>query len=209
MMSRSLSFITNNRVAIYGGGFDPITLAHENVARMVWAELGVPVWTMPCFGHLFGKKLTPAYHRWAMLLMAAQERGHSFIVPCDWELRNQHSGSMFETLGALSRENPGKMFELVMGMDNANVIHRWHRGEELVATYPCIVVGRGGIKPLTEWYLNPPHHFIPSKMDISATDIRQAVEKGDHEFAERHLRRDVWEYIKDYRLFGYKEPSNE
>ena len=64
------------RIAIYGGTFDPVHLGHIEVAKKV-SELFeidellfVPAQVAP---HKLTRPVTPAIHRYAMLVLATQE----------------------------------------------------------------------------------------------------------------------------------------
>lgn len=194
----------SNSIALFGGAFDPITVAHEQLAKMVYSSLGMEVWLMPCFDHVYGKRMTAADYRWNMVQLVTQDS--FFLKECNHEIRTQHEGSMYETLHALTDLYPGTLFHLVIGMDNANSIHRWRKGELLVREYPCVVIGRKGYQSLTEWYLNPPHRFLPFNIELCASNIREAIESGKNDWAEKNLNPKVWEYIQTHKL--YKERAS-
>ena len=167
-------------------------------------KLDMPVWMMPCYAHLFGKQPSAPKHRWAMVKLMAEQ--WPFIVPCDWEIRHKHNGSMFETLTALRAEYPNKNFHVVMGMDNANEIKKWHRHEELIATYPCIVVGRGGVEMKEDWFKKPPHRFLDEfSLTVCSEEVRIALETGNYTLAKSRLCDTIWQYIVSHHLYGFKE----
>lgn len=202
MTSQWESCIVDN-VAIYGGAFDPTTLAHIEVAEVVYQQTGMPVWMMPCYSHKFGKKLTSPICRLRMVELAA--KGHSFITPFPYEIYVQHAGSMYDTLVALSKIHVTKKFHLVMGMDNANDIEKWYMYEKLLKEFACIVIMRKGCPIQSEWWYKYPHSAIRLETELSSTDVRDAIAAGNNEWAQKAVPPRVWEYIKTHSLFGYKD----
>ena len=194
-------------IAIFGGGFDPITLHHERIAEMVYAKTGMPVWTMPCFGHKFSKNsiLSPPEQRLDMV-HATSKYYRDILVPFDWEIRHRHSGSMHETIQQLKAAYPEHLFHLVVGMDNANHIEeKWHKGKELIAGNPFIVFGRSGVAPTASWFMSPPHRFFEIDSDGSSTKVREAIERGDYVYARQHVSTAVWCYIIRSFMYGFNQ----
>lgn len=186
-------------IALYGGSFDPPTIAHELIFQKVHKQSFCDeVWPMPCFGHNFGKKPIQPHHRWAMIQILA--RSHSFLKPCSWELDNQHSGSMYETLIALKKLYPQNKFYIVVGMDNANSIFKWDRGDLLIKENPFIVLTRKGEIPQTNWHTKNPHQIINVELAISSTMVRESI-KNDFNKAANMLNFNIWEYIVKYELY--------
>lgn len=191
-------------VIIFGGGFDPITTGHLRVAQTVHRETGFPIWAMPCYEHRWGKEMASPIHRMFMIkTVAAQHR--PWLSMCDFEIKNKHNGSMYKTISMLREEHPNLDFHILIGMDNANKIKEWDRGEELADTVPFIVVSRPTYEQETDWFLLPPHRYIEVDYDISSTSVREAIENGNHDWARANLDQLVWEYIQARKLYGYKE----
>lgn len=194
-----------SEIAIFGGGFDPISLHHERMAE----ETGMATWTMPCWGHKFSKnsRLIPAHHRWAMTILTANFRNDGVIVPFDWEIKHQHSGSMYETISALKQEFPQHRFHIVIGMDNANLIlEKWDRGNILIQENPFIVFGRGEQK--ADWFLNSPHKFIQKDGEGSSTAFREAIQAKNNEVARTMVNEAVWDYVCRHNLYGFESCQN-
>jgi len=194
-------------VALLGGGCDPISIHHEALVDAVVEHTGMPVWVMPCYGHLFdkGRRLTEVEHRWNMVVKSTAQQNKGLLIPFDWEIENSHTGSMYETITQLKLEYPDRLFHVVIGMDNANVIEsKWDRGSLLIQENPFIVFEREGIKPEVSWFMQSPHRIYPMKCNLSSTAIRDAIKNGDYNFAQNHLNPAVWDYIQANKLYGYK-----
>lgn len=189
-------------IALLGGGFDPITLGHELMAKLVRNNTQFPVWVMPCFAHKFGKELAAPVHRLTMVDLVARQYSPWFCA-FDYEIRNMSDGAMIDTLDALTIDYPDTKFHPCIGMDNANRIEEWQDWERLIVEYPFIVVGRGGVKAEKDWFMKPPHRFIDNDLPISSTEVRTAIEEKRYRWASGTLNYAVWDYIKQHGLYGY------
>lgn len=195
------------KVAIFGGGFNPIGLHHEEMGNLIKWRMDMQTWFMPCYTHRFEKndELIEAAHRWNMVTeVVAQSPG--WLAACDWEIAHQHNGSMYETMQALTALHPDKEFHIVVGMDNANVVEtEWDRGSLLIQRFPFIVFLRRGLKPKVDWFKQEPHTIIPFSDPSNSTAIRKAIREGKHRYARRHLNPRVWDYIQTGKFYGYHE----
>lgn len=204
-----------NKVALFGGSFNPIGRHHMKIGQTIFEQLGMCTWYMPCFQHRFSKSLAEAKHRWNMLLKASED--FEWMVPCDWEIAHASQGSMIDTVTALCEEYPHIDFHIVIGMDCANIIEeQWDRGKLLISLCPFIVFTRPVQIPTTDWFKFPPHQLLhmatsqqsPKSDDWLAwedsTSIRATIgQKGD--YAKRRLHPKVWTYIQRERLYGYTD----
>jgi len=193
-----------NEVALLGGGFNPIGLHHQKIAQAIWREAQIPTWFMPCYNHRFTKdnELVPSSHRWNMVTEVTGD--NKYMQSCDWEMAHEHNGAMYETLHGLSKSHPNTKFNIVIGMDNANVMTtEWARGVYLIKDHPFIVLQRTGEEAQVDWFLQKPHRLLSFDCPSSSSEIRQSIAEGNYAFAQRHLHRRVWEYIIAGRLYGY------
>lgn len=195
-----------NEIALLGGSFDPISLHHEKICKTIFETTGMPTWVMPCWHHRFdkGTRLVKAKDRWEMVQLAADQKWE-WMFPFGWEIALKHNGSMFQTIAKLKKVYPNHRFHIVIGMDNANVIEeQWNEGKTLIQENPFIVLERNGVIPATDWFTKSPHRVFPLDSDLSSTVIRDAIANGNYEFAKQHLALNVWKYIQEKGLYGYK-----
>lgn len=190
-------------IVVYGGAFDPITRAHVSIAKKINRVTNMPVWIMPCFGHVFGKDMASSKDRLEMVSLSIKE--FVSITACGYEINTQHTGSMYDTLKNLSKSYPNTTFYLAMGMDNANNIHKWINWEKLITEFPCVVFKRQGIEPIVQWFLQAPHQFVEIDIDISSTTVRNAIKAQRNQEAKWLVPSAAWKYIKSKGLYEYKE----
>ena len=206
MLAWEQSTVERIDVALLGGGFNPIATQHQLMGELIWEELQMPTWMMPCYRHRFAKdsQLAESSHRWNMTSEVTMQ--FSFLTACDTEIFRQHNGAMTDTLQELSYIHPDIQFHIVIGMDNANVIkEKWFRGKYLIQEHPFIVFQRTGEEPKDNWFLEEPHRLLTFDHKISSTDIRNAIHDGNYDFAQKHLNPMVWDYIVAGHLYGYGE----
>jgi len=136
--------MTERRIAIYGGSFDPPHLGH--VLSIAWAlstgEVDA-VWIVPTWKHPFNKAHgAPFEDRMAMCELAfALFRD---VEVSDIERRLDGVSRTLNTLDALASKHPDARFRLLVGSDVLPTTDRWHRWDDVVRLAPPLVVGREG-----------------------------------------------------------------
>jgi nicotinate-nucleotide adenylyltransferase len=221
------------RIAIYGGTFDPVHLAHLEVAKRV-SELFeidellfVPAHVAP---HKLTQPVTPAIHRYAMLVLATREEPRLRVST--FELQASDRRYTVDTLAHFKSEF-GESADLffVMGADAWSEITTWRQWERLLALVNHIVVTRPGYEISLD-LANPSvrarivdlrgSRQIPRgvkeaagkqiyitdtvMLEYSATEIRRALRTDDRSELTRLVPPSVADYIRKYEL--YRE-SNE
>jgi len=209
-------------VAILGGAFDPVTQGHICLAKFVLntSKHIDEVWLMPCYSHLYGKKMEDSVHRLKMCELAAQNDGR--IKAFDYEISNQMSGETYHLIKKLLDEDFAKDrydFSMIIGMDNANTFKKWVNYQHLEKLISFIVVHRLGIErdSSENWYFNKPHMYLAEEqssgmMNISSTEVRNMLNKLHQnknifytlEKLGKVLPAGVLEYIIDQKLYEVK-----
>jgi nicotinate-nucleotide adenylyltransferase len=221
------------RIAIYGGTFDPVHLGHVEVARSVSQLfeidelLFVPAQVAP---HKLTRPVTPAIHRYAMLVLATQADPQLRVST--FELEAPDRRYTIDTLTHFKSEF-GESADLffVMGADSWSEISTWREWEQLLALVNHIVVTRPGYDINLDQVNSPVREHIVDlrgfkqiptvvnetsgekifitdvvMLDYSATEIRQALLKDDWNQLTRLVPPPVADYVRKYEL--YRE-SNE
>lgn len=197
------------KVALFGGAFDPITAGHIQVAKHVLdnAVEFDEVWIVPCWQHLYGKKMADAEHRLAMVELACKCDGR--LKVCDYEVKHQLAGETYHFVKRLMAEqyaNKRYNFSYIIGQDNANSFDRWYNFSYLEKAIRFVVVPRAGIEPDTkaQWYRNGFHIALPPCPDlvqISSTKVRELVFRSMYDEAKKFLDPKVHDYIMEHKLY--------
>ena len=170
--------MNKQRVAIFGGSFDPIHNGHLALAGEVIAcGLAAEVWLMvtPQNPHKQDKALSDERLRFQMAQLAVG--GMAGVKACDFEFSLPRPSYTLTTLTALDEAYPDKEFCLLIGADNWEKFDRWYKGDEILSRYGVIVYPRGSEEepPLpsgVQWMAAKLH-------DVSSTMVRAAVEAGE------------------------------
>jgi nicotinate-nucleotide adenylyltransferase len=169
------------RIGLFGGTFDPPQLAHTALARCARDALPLDEVRWIPTGQPWQKRhaISEARHREAMVKLAiAGERG--FVLErCEFE-RAGPSYSL-QTVHELQRREPGASWFLLIGADQYNNLHTWRGWQELLSMVTLAVAERPGIVMQPDGQVaRLPHRAVPlPPMDISATDIRGRVARGE------------------------------
>lgn len=212
-MEQYRSYGRKIKVAIFGGGFDPITKGHIKVAKLVlnYSREFDEVWLMPCYRHMYNKSMADQEHRLAMCRLAAECDAR--IQVSGYEIENKLGGETYHMVKRLKEEDYSKHqydFSLLIGLDNAMTFEKWLNYEHLEREIRFITVLRKGtqIDESIQWYRRQPHlYLMPQKdddlMQISSTDVRSMIMDKDPA-VENYLDPLVLQYIHDNQLYGYK-----
>lgn len=154
-----------NRVAIFGGSFDPPHMGH--VLAPMWIlsrDLADKVLIIPCINHPFGKQLVDYGHRYQMCKLAFSPYDYNKKVKIDRSpIRNDEPSYMIDTVRYLieNRFPENTEFSIVIGDDCVDGFENWKHVDELKKlTSELIVLPRGTGK------------IIP---DFSSTEIRRSI----------------------------------
>jgi len=187
-----------NRVALFGGSFNPPHVAHQLVGLYVLETQPVDeLWFVPTYAHPFGKDLIAYDHRIAMCELAAAPLGpRARVSRAEAELAARpgfvasHTLDLVDHLAAAGHE-----LRLVVGADILADAAKWHRWTDVVARAPLIVVGRTGF-PL------PPGSAATevTMPEISATRVRDLLAHGASGVTGL-VPGDVLRYIAQHNLY--------
>jgi nicotinate-nucleotide adenylyltransferase len=217
--------MATRRAAIYGGTFDPVHNGHMTVARSI-AQLFtldqlifVPACTPP---HKRGAGISPAFHRFAMLVLATEDDA-SFRISTI-ELDEPERPYAVDTVARIENQlgSDWRLF-FIMGADSWAEITTWHEWQKLLGMCDQIVVTRPGyelveangaavsdvrgmseddVSVLIEGHTERQAFFTDAAiLDVSATAIRAAARAGDHETLLEAVPETIANYIEKYELY--------
>jgi nicotinate-nucleotide adenylyltransferase len=171
------------RVALYGGSFDPVHLGHLAVARKAAERFNldrvyfVPADVQPLKAQ---QQVTNFYHRHAMLALALQ--GEMRFVPSLLEApeivraAGRSASYTVDTVRRMrARLDPATRLYFLIGMDAFQHIAKWRSPVELLRSAEFIVASRPGF-PLTNVLSALPEELRPSE-----SAARELLETGSLE----------------------------
>ena len=184
------------KIGVYGGTFNPPHLGHITAARAVFDLLELDeLWLIPA--GLPPHKVMPAgsptlEQRLEMTRLAGEQLGLGGKVKVlDVELRRAGKSYTSDTLAELKAQNPDDELWLLMGTDMFLTLQTWHAPEEILALAGIAAFGRTEtdseeLFAIQRDYLMRTYPScriftltIPGVIDVSSTEIRTALAKGE------------------------------
>lgn len=205
-------------VGIFGGTFDPIHFGHINPILDIREFTGISeVRYIPnsCPGHR-DQPQTATIHRWNMTVLALD--CYPNFIADDREIRRAGKSYMVTTLRSLRSDFAMRPLCLILGVDAFLQIHRWYWWADVLKLANIIVMSRPGTKfpyHLPDWWFRALEasprklfekmsgsilHVIVDQVDISATELRNKISKGDD--CSGAMPYSVYEYIKQHNLYN-------
>lgn len=191
------------KIAILGLSCNPPTIGHIQIAKSVLeTNFFDEVWLMPSYKNVFNKELETSEHRLNMCKLAIDDVRMKVF---DYEITHKLNGETFKFVNQLKNDLNYNFndFSLIIGLDNANIFHKWKNYEQLEKIINFVVVNRKGIKqdPNINWYLKKPHIFLENDiMEISSTMVRKLL-KEKNLVVTKYINKDVYDYIIKNNLY--------
>ena len=195
------------RIGIIGGTFDPIHLAHVNIAKEAKDSLNldkvifIPAGSQPL---KIDKKVTRASLRFNMVEKAIE--GYDGFEVSDYEIKKQGLSYTFETLEHFKKEDEELFF--ITGADCLLSLEKWKNVKRIFELCTLVVLTRPGYD---ERSLYKQKDYIEEKyngkivilelegMDISSTEIRGLVKEGKN--ISKLVASEVFKLIKNNDLY--------
>jgi nicotinate-nucleotide adenylyltransferase len=162
------------RLGILGGTFDPVHLGHMDLADAAQGALGLTemIFVTSNVPPHRPQPATSAYHRFAMVAFAVQERPDWRAA--DVELRYDAPSFTSRTLGRFLERGyqPVELF-FVIGSDAFLEIESWRDYPSILAAAHFVVISRPGV-PVREVAARLPHltsRIVPGALDV----LRSAI----------------------------------
>ncbi len=187
------------RIAIYGGSFNPPHLGHLIAAQYVSLMPEIDeVWLTPAYNHPFGKDLVPFSLRVEML-KAMTAHLPKIDVSLAEAIVPEGTGFTLDLIHFLKELRPDDSFRIVLGTDILFTTHKWNNFSELCELAPPIILNRTGF--MVPWELFPRNSTqLPLPLpQLSSTSIRTMLENG--ESVDGYLHPDVTKIIRDHALY--------
>ncbi len=138
-----------NKLIIYGGTFNPCTLAHLNAikcAKQTLAEDGSQVIGLfvPTGDKYIKSNKIPAAIRCEMIERMLREFQDESIRLCRYEVNSPKQPRTLHTLDHIQEQAPDWEIYFLLGADKLAQFDRWYKAEEILEKYHLIVLNRNG-----------------------------------------------------------------
>lgn len=197
------------KIGIMGGTFNPIHLAHLQMAReaVIQEELD-QVLFMPSKNppHKRGENILSGEHRAAMVRLAVE--GEDRFIFSDYELRREGITYTAETLEQLQKQFPLNRYYFIMGGDSFFQLESWYQPQEIMERAVILALNRDGIQQekmeqqaekLRTLYQAAVRIIRMEPMDISSSIIRDRISRGLA--IEGLVPPEVEHYIRENQLY--------
>lgn len=206
--------VTQRKIVLFGGTFDPVHLGHTVVARAAGKYIGaeriifIPAKLSPLKGSL---PKASDIDRFRMLSLATS--GEDFFEVSDCELKRSSPSYTLDTVRQLQSKYGGEtsVYWLV-GADGIEELVHWHKIAELIDQCTLATMYRAGCeqpdfgKFESLWGRRRTEklrkNIIPTPLvDISSTKVRSRLAAGQD--VTQLLHPAVLSYIREHGLYGY------
>jgi len=195
--------IKTTKIGILGGAFNPPTIGHLQLAKAALEKTDMQdIWFMPCKNHVFNKDMIDAEKRYDMCSIMVKKELN--IVVGRHEIDNDLPGDTYATLNFIKNYYIDPYF--IIGGDNANNINKWKNWRKIIKEHKFIVAGRiGYTQDETKYWWKYGEHIDIGDTDImecSSSEVRELLKDGKK--VEKYIHEDVYEYIKEHKLYEVK-----
>lgn len=201
--------MSQKKIGVFGGAFDPPHNAHLALGQTALTELALDALHVIPTGQAWHKArtLSPAEHRLAMTRLAFQNMPR--VLVDDREIKRAGPTFTIDTLQALQVENAGAQLYLIMGADQFAAFKQWHKWREIIKIAIICIAGRarfdwseGRFDAKNELQGRTLTLQMPP-MPVSATQIRQLLAGGlgENQVIADLLPNPVASYIAQHQLY--------
>lgn len=188
-------------IIVYGGTFNPPTLAHEKIAKLIIKKYKPDKFIFLPVGDNYTWKDNFAnfIDRKKMLEIAFKEE--MFIIS-SLENNEEYKGTYW-ALNQIEKAYKKDVY-FIIGADNLEELDKWINYENLLKEYKFIVLTRKGYdlqKTIKEKYLKYQNSFLITEIEIniSSTQFRNDLQEA------KILNKDVYKYIVDNNMYGVND----
>lgn len=166
------------KIGLYFGSFNPIHIGHCIIATQMLQQTPLDeIWLVVSPQNPFkpSNSLLNEYHRLHLANLAVQ--GVERVKVSDIEFHLPRPSYTIDTLVYLNEKFPQHQFNIIMGSDGVQNLHKWKNAEELVKRAELFVYPRPGF-PITTPLSASLYQVNAPLLDISSTFIREQVKLG-------------------------------
>ena len=192
-------------IIVYGGSFNPPTIAHYKIADYIIKTLHPEQFMYLPVGDQYAKEgLVKASHRVNMLTLLANRLTNTTVETL--EVNHETVLTSYESLNLLQQRYPTKSFAFVIGADNLKDLPTWAQAKALIQTYQIVVLRRAHLDVdalISTYFKGYESQFIVldgfDELDISSTMYR------NRETTQQICLTEVDDYVHQFKLYGRGE----
>ena len=181
---------THYDIAVYSGSFNPLHVGHKTVIDTLSNKFDWVYLIVTPQNPLKETIMTPSKERVKNAKDALRRNEYLNVIADEIESEMMPPYYTVNTLRKLKEENPLNNYTLAIGADNLTNIKEWFMYQEILLDFGVIVFPRGNedieylenlkfnlLRENPDYKITIEHTITPN---ISSTEIRNAIEKGEN-----------------------------
>ncbi|WP_086235578.1 nicotinate (nicotinamide) nucleotide adenylyltransferase [Campylobacter devanensis] len=134
-------------IAIFGGSFDPPHLGHDMIVKEALKSLNInKLIIIPTFLSPFKSEFGAPPNLRLQWCRSLWENLSPKIIVSDYETSQNRAVASIDSVSYFKNKFNVSRIYLIIGADQLNSLHKWHRYDELKALVSFVVACRDGIK---------------------------------------------------------------
>lgn len=167
------------RIALFGGSFDPVHCGHLLVAQAAREELGLSrLFFIPAAQSPFKPQSAPAPAATRLQLLRLALAGHSDYEVDEQELRRGGVSFTIDTVRDYARRFPETRISYLIGADHVPTLPTWRDAEELARRVEFVVIPRPGQPPVALPAPFQGRELVGFPLRISSSQLRRRIKEG-------------------------------
>jgi len=200
--------MTQARIGLFGGTFDPPHLGHLILASEAQTQLELDrlLWILtPEPPHKQDRDVAPVEDRLAMVELAIADNPAFELSRVELNRPGPHY--TVDTIKIISEQNPGADLVPIIGGDSLRDLPKWHEPQQII--YACHWIGvmrrpndKSNLDELERELpgISSKVHYVDAPLlQIASHEIRNRIAMGQS--VRYYLPRPVYEYIEEHHLY--------
>lgn len=134
-------------IAIFGGSFDPPHFGHDEVVKSALKNLNIDkLIIIPTFLNPFKSEFGAPPNLRLQWCRTLWENLNPKIIVSDYETSQNRAVASIDSVSYFKNKFNASRIYLIIGADQLNSLHKWHRYDELKALVSFVVACRDDIK---------------------------------------------------------------
>lgn len=184
------------KIGLFGGSFDPIHKGHIDIANEALKQLELDgIQFIPTQNNPWKDETnTSVENRLEMMKIALKDTKKMAINTIEIDMQDNEKNFTIDTLTLLKKQNPDIQYYYIMGMDQANLFHKWKDAKKISQIVQLVAFQRGGYE-IKEKNIKKYHFIILNNHPIHASSSE--IRNGHIEMLDPH----VLQYITHNGLY--------